>query len=211
MKFIEKYQKIFALCGMIGPFFYAMIWILGGILQPGYNHITDDVSTLLAVGAPNKLLFDLMEATYGILMIIFFASLHWTINKGKGSILGPGAFLVNFVLHVVAVFFPLDAGGGILSQTAQIHGILVGLMVFLSIVGLLAMWRRVKNVDRWKGYDIYTLITLIFLLIFGLLAAIPIGFEIMGLTERLVATTMGQYFVVIGLKVYRTSGSLVGV
>jgi len=111
MKFIEKYQKIFALCGMIGPFFYAMIWILGGILQPGYNHITDDVSTLLAVGAPNKLLFDLMEATYGILMIIFFASLHWTINKGKGSILGPGAFLVNFVLHVVAVFFPLDAGG----------------------------------------------------------------------------------------------------
>ena len=56
MNFIEKYQKIFAVCGMIGPFFYAMIWILGGILQPGYNHISDDVSTLLAVGAPNKLL-----------------------------------------------------------------------------------------------------------------------------------------------------------
>jgi len=206
MRFIEKYQKIFAVCGMIGPFFYAMIWILGGILQPGYNHITDDVSTLLAVGAPNKLLFDVMEATYAVLMIIFFGSLHWTINKGKGSILGPVSFLINFILHFVALFFPLDAGGAKISQTAQIHGILVGLMVFLSILGLLAMWRRLKKVDEWKGYDTYTLITLIFTLIFGLLAAIPIGSEILGLTERLVATSMGQYFFVIGLKVYRTSG-----
>lgn len=205
MKFIEKYQKVFAICGMIGPFFYAMIWILGGILTPGYNHITDDVSTLLAVGAPNKLLFDLMETTYAILMIIFFASLHWTINKGNGSILGPATFLVNFIIHLVAVFFPLDAGGGTLSQTAQIHGILVGLMVLLSIIGLLGMWLRLRKASGWSGYGKYTLITLGFTLIFGMLVAVPIGFEIMGLTERLVATTMGQYFFVIGLKVYRTS------
>ena len=206
MQFIEKYQKIFAICGMIGPFFYAMIWILGGILQPGYNHITDDVSTLLAVGAPNKLLFDLMETTYAVLMIIFFASLHWTINKGNGSFFGPFTFLVNFIIHLVAVFFPLDAGGGILSQTAQVHGILVGFMVLLSIIGLLGMWLRLRKADGWSGYGTYTLITLVFTLIFGMLAAVPIGFEIMGLTERLVATTMGQYFVVIGLKVYQTSG-----
>jgi len=206
MKFFEKNQKIFAFCGMIGPFFYAMIWILGGILQPGYNHITDDVSTLLAVGAPNKLLFDVMDATYAVLMIIFFASLHWTINKGKGSILGPVFFASSFILTLVSVFFPLDAGGGKISQTAQIHGILVGLMVFLSILGFLAMWGRLRKADGWKGYDTYTLITLIVTLIFGLLAAIPIGIEIMGLTERLVATSMGQYFFVVGLKVYRTSG-----
>lgn len=205
MNIFKKYQKIFAICGMIGPFFYAMIWILGGILQPGYNHITDDVSTLLAVGAPNKLLFDVMEATYAVLMIVFFAGLHWTINKGKGSILGPALFLVNFILHLVAVFFPLDAGGEKTSQTAQIHGILVGLMVLLSILGLLAMWGRLRKADGWKGYGRYTLITLIFTLIFGLLAATPIGSEMLGLTERLVATSMGQYFFVIGLKVYRTS------
>jgi len=205
MRFIEKYQRIFAICGMIGPFFYAMIWILGGLLQPGYNHITEDVSTLLATGAPNKLLFDVMDATYAILMIVFFASLHWTMNKGKGSILGPVSLLASFVFTLISVFFPLDAGGDKWSQTAQIHGALVGLMVFLSILGMLAMWRRLKKVDGWEGYDTYTLITLIFTFVFGLLAAIPIGIEIMGLTERLVATSLGQYFFVIGLKVYRTS------
>jgi hypothetical protein len=205
MTFFEKYHKIFAFCGMIGPFFYAMIWILGGILQPGYNHITDDVSTLLAVGAPNKLLFDIMETAYAVLMIIFFASLHWTINKGKGSVIGPFTFLINFIIHLVAVFFPLDAGGGTTSQTAQIHGILVGLMVLLSMIGLVGMWLRLRKADGWSGYGTYTLVTLLFTLIFGVLAAVPTGFEIMGLTERLVATTMGQYFVVIGLKVYLTS------
>ena len=122
MKFVEKYQKIFAISGMIGPFFYAMIWILGGILQPGYNHITDDVSTLLATGAPNKLLFDAMDATFAVLMIIFFLGLHWPINKGKGSILGPVSLLVSFIFTLVSVFFPLDVGGGKLSQTAEIHG-----------------------------------------------------------------------------------------
>ncbi len=104
------------------------------------------------------------------------------------------------------MFFPLDAGGGTLSQTAQIHGILVGFMVLLSIIGLLGMWLRLRKASGWSGYGTYTLITLGFTLIFGMLAAVPIGFEIMGLTERLVATTMGQYFFVIGLKVYRTSG-----
>lgn len=205
MNLFQKHPKIFALCGMVAPFFYAGIWILGGILHPGYNLITTDVSTLLAVGAPNKLLFDLMEATYAILMIIFFASLHWTLNGGKGSIFGPLTFLINFVIHLIAVFFPLDEGGGILSQTAQIHGILVGFMVFLSIIGLLGMWYRLRKTKGWSGYGRYTLITLVFTLIFGMLAAIPTGFEIMGLTERLVATTMGQYFFVIGLKIYRNS------
>ena len=32
MNFFEKHRKIFAIGGMIGPFLYASIWILGGIM-----------------------------------------------------------------------------------------------------------------------------------------------------------------------------------
>lgn len=56
-----KYQKVYAICGMLSPIIFTMIWILGGILQPEYNHIRDDVSSLMALGAPNKLLFDIMN------------------------------------------------------------------------------------------------------------------------------------------------------
>ena len=54
-------QQLIALGGMVGPILYTLIWILGGILQPGYSHIRDDVSSLMAVGAPNKRLFDIMQ------------------------------------------------------------------------------------------------------------------------------------------------------
>lgn len=79
------------------------------------------------------------------------------------------------------------------------------LMGFLVMFGMLAMWRQLKKVDEWKGYDTYLLITFIITFVLGLVAASSIGSEIMGLTERLVVCSIGQYFFVIALKTYRTS------
>jgi len=67
------------------------------------------------------------------------------------------------------------------------------------------MWRQLKKVDEWKGYDTYSLITFIVTFAFGLVAANTVTSEIMGLTERLVVCSIGQYFFVIALKTYRTS------
>lgn len=201
-----KYQKIYAICGMISPILYAMIWILGGILQPGYNHIRDDVSSLLAVGAPNKLLFDIMHITDVILMIIFSIALYQVIKELKAPIIGPVLFLIVNVLELlVGLFFPLDEGGEPITFTGQMHVIIVLLMGFIAMGGMVAMWLGLRKVDEWKGYDTYSLITFIFSLVFGLVAAISMGSEIMGLTERLVVTTIGQYFFIIALKTYRTS------
>ena len=201
-----KYQKIYVICGMISPILYAMIWILGGILQPGYNHIRDDVSSLLAVGAPNKLLFDIMHITDVILMIIFSIALYQVIKELKAPIIGPVLFLIVNVLELlVGLFFPLDEGGEPITFTGQMHVIIVLLMGFIAMGGMVAMWLGLRKVDEWKGYDTYSLITFIFSLVFGLVAAISMGSEIMGLTERLVVTTIGQYFFIIALKTYRTS------
>ena len=101
-------QQLMAIGGMIGPILYTLIWILGGILQSGYNHIRDDVSSLLAVGAPNKRLFDIMHVTEVVLVIIFFSNLHWAIDGGQGLILGPACFLLaNLIELIVALFLPL--------------------------------------------------------------------------------------------------------
>ena len=136
-------------------------------------------------------------------MIFFFISLHWTINKGKGSIIGPGLFAASFTVELfITLFFPLDAGGEIISLTAQIHLALVGMLVVLTIIGMLALWRRLKKVEEWKGYATYTLITFILTLIFGLAAA-PLGTDLKGLTERITATIIGQYIFIIALKAYR--------
>ena len=203
MEFIVDNLRIFALGGMLGPVLYTLIWVLGGFLQPDYSHIRDDVSSLMAVGAPNKRLFDLMQAADVVLMMVFFTSLHWAIEGGEGSILGPACFVASNVVGLaVVLFYPLDEGGGIESPRAQMHVKLVGLMSVLAMVGMVAMWLRFMGADGWAGFSQYTLATFVVTLATGLVAVRTAGSEIMGLTERLVVTANVQYFFVLALKVY---------
>ena len=46
--------QILAICGMLSPIIYTAIWVIIGSKQSGYSHIRDDISSLFAVGAPNR-------------------------------------------------------------------------------------------------------------------------------------------------------------
>jgi hypothetical protein len=196
-------QQLIALGGMIGPILYTLIWILGGILQPDYNHIRDDVSSLMAVGAPNKRLFDVMQLFNIILVIIFFTNFHWVIDGGQGSIIGPAFFVITNLINIpVVLFYPLDEDGGIESPTAQMHIKLVMIMALFGALGMLAMWYRLSNTPGWTWYGTYSLVTFIFTAITGIIASKTAGSEIMGLTERLVVTANVQYIFILALHVF---------
>jgi len=50
--------------------------------------------------------------TNSVLLFVFFIGLHYGINDGGGSIVGPILLLISSILGIlVALFFPLDAGG----------------------------------------------------------------------------------------------------
>ena len=199
-------QQLIALGGMIGPILYTLIWILGGILQPGYSHIRDDVSSLMAVGASNKKLFDIMQLTNIFLVIIFFGNLHWVLDGGQGSILGPAFFVLTNIVNIpVILFYPLDEGGGIESPTAQMHIKLVMIMAVLGAVGMLAMWHRLSNTEGWAWFGSYSLITFLITAVTGVIASKTVGTKIMGLTERLVVTANVQYIFVLALNAFITS------
>ena len=87
----------------------------------------------MAVGAPNKRLFDMMQVADVVLMILFFGSLHWAIEGGEGSIIGPPVSLL-----------PTSRAR---ASTAKMHVKLVGLMAVLASLGMLAIWLRLMNVD----------------------------------------------------------------
>ena len=199
-------QQLIALGGMLGPIIYTSIWILGGILQPEYSHIRDDVSSLMAAGAPNKRLFDTMQLTNIILVIIFFTDLHWALDDGQGSLIGPACFVLTNIINIpVVLFYPLDEDGGIESPTAQMHVKLVMTMAVFGALGMLALWQRLANTPGWTWGGTYSLVTFIFTGITGAIAAKTAGSEIMGLTERLVVTANVQYIFVLALNLYLTS------
>lgn len=201
-----KYQKVYAVCGMLSPIVFNLIWIIAGFIQPGYDHIRNDVSSLMALGAPNKLLFDLMNIASFILEIIFFIGLIMVMKELNASIAGPAVFLSGKILGIlVPIFFPLNYGGEPTGFTGIMHLIIVMITGFIALGGMIVMWRGLKKIDDWKSYSLYSLITFIVTLVFTMWLVFAAGSPIMGLAERFVIIINGQYTFVLAFKTYSSS------
>ncbi|MHA2143285.1 MAG: DUF998 domain-containing protein [Candidatus Thorarchaeota archaeon] len=197
---------LLAICGMLSPIIYTLMWILGGFLQPEYSHIRDDVSSLMAVDAPNKQLFDKFIITSSSLLFVFYLGLHWGINNGMGSIIGPILFLISGLLGVlVAVFFPLDAGGEIITTRGKMHLILISISGIMATAGMVAMWFRLESVVEWSAFATFSLLTAIISLIFVVMSAFTATRSYFGLIERFMVSSYQIYYFVIALMVFLTN------
>ncbi|MBX9803313.1 MAG: DUF998 domain-containing protein [Caulobacteraceae bacterium] len=104
------------LIGMTGVALFAVSLAVFGALNPGYSHLTNAVSELGAVGAPNQLAWNLM----GFLGV---GLLLCTFGRGLGRVLGTasaGWLLVLFGLSFAATAIPADMGD-LGAQTSVAH------------------------------------------------------------------------------------------
>jgi hypothetical protein len=195
--------QILAMCGMMSPIVYTAMWIFCGRIQSDYSHIRDDISSLFAVGAPNKQLSQSLMIISSSLLFVFFAGLHEGIPEGGGSIVGPLLFLMSSGLGVlVALFFPLDAGGEIITFRGKMHLVLVVASGLLTIGGMVALWVRLHMVAGWSTFAVYSLISAVGSLILVIISAIFITSNYRGLLERLMVTPYQLYYVVLSLLVF---------
>jgi len=179
------------------------MWILGGILQSNYSHVRDDISSLFAVGAPNKRLMQSFSITSSVLLFVFYTGLHAGIPNGAGSIVGPILFLTSsFMGMLVAFFFPLDAGGKMITIRGKMHLILVVVSGLLTIAGMVALWFRLELVAEWSAFATYSLISAIVSLILVIISGIFIKSKYRGLLERLGVTPYQLYYFVLSLMVF---------
>jgi len=188
---------------MLSPIVYTVMWVLGGILQSDYSHIRDDISSLFAVGAPYKGLMQSLIITSSVLLFVFYIGVHDGINNGGGSIVGPVLFLTSSVLGIlVALFFPLDAGGEIITLRGKMHLILVIGSGLLTIGGMVALWFRLQLVEVWNTFATYSLISAIVSLILVIISGIFIRSKYRGLLERLGVYPYQLYYFVLSLMVF---------
>ena len=195
--------QIMAIFGMLSPIVYTAMWILGGFLQSDYSHIRDDISSLFAVGAPNQRLMQSFIITSSFLLFAFYLGLQEGINDGGGSIVGPLLFLISSGLGIlVALFFPLDAGGEIITLRGKMHLILVVGSGILTIAGMVALWFRLQLVGGWSAFATYSLISAIVSFILVIISGIFIKSKYRGLIERLGVTPFQLYYFVLSLIVF---------
>ena len=195
--------QILAICAMLSPIIYTSMWILGGILREDYNHIRDDVSSLFAVDAPHQRLFQAFTFTSSALLFIFYLGLHGGLNDGSTNFLGPFLFILSGVVGIfVALFFPLDAGGELVTLRGKMHLVLVATMGLLTIGGMIALWLRLVSVPHWSLFAVYSLISAIVSFVLIVIAGIFAKGKYRGLFERIGVTPYHLYYFVLGLMVF---------
>ncbi len=195
--------QIVAICGMLSPIIYTATWILGGILRSDYSHIRDDISSLYAVDAPNQRLYQSFIIINSVLLFVFFLGLHEGINDGGSSILGPVILLISAAIGIlVAFFFPLDAGGELITYRGKMHLILVVTMGILQIGGMVALWFRLQSVTEWSAFATFSLISAIVSLILVIIAGIYATSKYRGLIERIMVSPYQLYYFVLSLMVF---------
>jgi len=195
--------QILAICGMASPIVYTMMWILGGILRSNYNHIRDDISSLFAVEAPRKRLFNSFIIVSSLLLFVFYLGLHWGINNGQGSIIGPALFVISgFFGVLVALFFPLDAGGEIITLRGKMHLVLVMISGILTIAGMVALWFQLESVESWSLFANYSLTLAIVSIVLMIISGIFIKSRFRGLLERFAVTPFQVFYFTLALMVF---------
>jgi len=194
--------QVLAICGMLSPIFYTAMWMIGGKLQTDYSHIKNDISSLFAVGAPNKKLMQSFIIASSILLFLFYLGLHEGL-KDDGSIIGPYLFIISSLMGIlIAFFFPLDKGGEMITWRGKMHLILVILMGILTIGGMIALWFRLKDVPTWSDFASYSLFSAIVALILLIISGIFIQGEYRGLLERLGVTPFQLFYFVLPLMIF---------
>ena len=195
--------QILAVCGMLSPIIYTAMWIIVGSLDSDYNHIRDDISSLFAVGAPNRRLAQSFVITESVLLFVFFIGLHAGINYGGGSIIGPIVLLISSILGImIALFFPLDEGGEFTTYKGKMHIALVVIMGLFTIAGMVALWIRLQSVTGWSGFAIFSLISAIASLIGVVISGIFAAGKYRGIIERIMVTPYQLFYFVLSLMVF---------
>jgi len=157
---LNRAQSLLALCGIIGPILYSIMVITLGLFRPNYNHITQIMSELGEVGAPNAVIMNTAGfILLGLLMIFFALGLHRGISEGEGSKIGPALVAVSGAFLVLLGIFPCDPGCANESSVGIMHEVFAMMHGFAMIFAPLAIAQRLKKDSRWQGYLYYSLAT----------------------------------------------------
>ena len=195
--------QILAICGMMSPIVYTAMWIYVGSLDSDYSHIQDDISSLFAVGAPNKRLAQTFIIVSSVLLFLLYLGLHDGLNDGSGSIIGPILLVISSILGVlVALFFPLDEGGELKTLRGKMHIILVVASGILTITGMVALWLRLQSVAVWSAFATFSLVSAILSAILIIISGIFATGKYRGILERFGVTPYQLYYFVLGLMVF---------
>ena len=191
-------RRLLFICGMVAPWWFVFMTILGGAIRPEYSHLSDTVSELFAPGSPNKAFLDVLHTIFAVLLILFGIGLVQFFQETKplkriGQV-GASLFtLMGCVSVTTATIFPQDPWGTTATFAGEMHKNLSGVIGLLSCVSMLLIGIWFFRTKTSKKFGVYSFITIGLVVITAGLYAVSIGSPYMGLAERITALVGFQW------------------
>lgn len=180
--------KLLLICGILYPLLYIFADILGTLIYEGYDYTSQNISEILALGSPARPVVLPIFNLSDLLLIAFAAGVFGSAGK-KRALKAAAVLLVCCAIigAVTSIFFPMNLRDSPKTNTDTMHIILTSVLVFF-ILGSIGTGAAAFG----KRFRVYSVITIVLLMIFGALTGIQ-GPKIgtgaptpwMGITERI--------------------------
>jgi hypothetical protein len=153
-------------CGVLSSIWYLVINIIVPLQYDGYSILSQTVSELSAIDTPTRDLWTFLCVFYTLLLIAFGCGIALIPNVNMKLML---AAMIIIFDAVFGFFWPpmhqrqvIAAGGGTLTDTLHIVWTIIHVVLMLIVIVLAAA-------TLGKGFRIYSFITVLTFLVFGIL------------------------------------------
>jgi len=159
-------KKSLLVCGIISSLLYVGTDIFAAMSWEGYSYTSQAVSELMAIGAPTRPLLVALFSVYNPLVIAFGIGV-WLSADSKRSLRVAGILLVAYgvIGQVGLLFAPMHLRGAEGSVTDVMHIIVTSVIVLLTLLFI-----GFGSSARGKWFRLYSILTIVALLVFGALA-----------------------------------------
>jgi hypothetical membrane protein len=198
-------------CGILSSLLYVATDVLGGLRYEGYSFTSQAISELMAIGAPSEAFVDPLFLVYGVLVLAFGVAVCREAAGTNRALQVTGAMLVGYAAIGFAgpTLFEMHQRGASGPDRDIPHIVLTAGIVLLTLLaigfGAFALGKR---------FCIYSLGTLLTLVMFGVLTA-PYGARLaaglptpgFGIVERITIYASLLWIAVLALALLRRSQS----
>ena len=166
---ISSAKKLFLSCGIISSLLYAGMLVFVPMQWNDYSSASQTVSELSAIDAPTRILWMPLGIAYTLLMAAFGFGIQKSAD-GNRPLKIVGTIIIIYGL--IGIFWPpmhqrevLAANGQTLTDTLHIVWTVVTVLLMLLAIGF-------GTIAFGKWFRIYSIITILILLLFGILTAV---------------------------------------
>lgn len=204
-------RQALLLCGIISPLLYALADTLAGLRWKGYSFRDQTISELGAIGSPSRPLF----ATLLILVYLLFTAFGvgvWKSAQNRHRLRIVGALLIGLGVLALTVgqFAAMRLRGMEQGMSGTLHLIegAAAMVLLLAAMGVAAT-------ALGRGFAIYTVATVVVMLLFGGWSAMEIpqvekGLPTpwVGVKERIYWYSYQIWYIALALKLLREPGGM---